>query len=96
MDPPLKLVGAPGSPYSRKLRAVLRYRRIPHHWIVRSSPSDRDIPPVPVSLIPVLVYPGEDGAHERAEIDTAVSAVQVGLIAVALVVFQMPPLTEPM
>ncbi|MEE2703623.1 MAG: glutathione S-transferase [Myxococcota bacterium] len=70
MDTPLKIVGAPGSPYSRKLRAVLRYRRIPHHWIVRNSPSDRDIPPVPVSLIPVLVYPGEDGAPERAKIDT--------------------------
>ena len=70
MDTPLKIVGAPGSPYSRKLRAVLRYRRIPHHWIVRNSPSDRDIPPVPVPLVPVLVYPAEDGAPERAKIDT--------------------------
>lgn len=70
MVTPLRLVGAPGSPYSRKLRAVLRYRRIPHYWIVRNSPSDQDIPPVPVSLIPVLVTPGESGAPDRAEIDT--------------------------
>ena len=47
---PLKLVGAPGSPYSRKLRAVLRYRRISHRWILRNSKDDRDIPPVRVPV----------------------------------------------
>ena len=38
---PLKMVGAHGSPYSRKMRAVLRYRRIPFHWIIRGSKQDR-------------------------------------------------------
>ena len=69
-DAPLVIVGAPGSPYSRKLRAVLRYRCIPHRWIVRGSRSDHDIPDVPVSLMPVLVFPGVGGAPDRAAIDS--------------------------
>ncbi len=68
LEEPIRIVGAPGSPYSRKMRAVLRYRRIPHRWIIRRSKSDRDIPNVPVDLIPVLVFPGE-GAGE-ASIDS--------------------------
>ncbi len=64
----LKLVGAYGSPYSRKLRAVLRYRRIPFRWILRGSADDVGIPPVPVALIPVLVFPGSDG--DTAMIDS--------------------------
>jgi glutathione S-transferase len=67
---PLKILGAPGSPYSRKLRAVLRYRRIPHRWIIRNSREDRDLPEVPVALMPVLVFPGESGQPDTAAIDT--------------------------
>ncbi len=67
---PLKLVGADGSPYSRKMRAVLRYRHIPHRWIVRGSREDVDIPAVPVALIPVLVFPGGGSAPDTAMIDS--------------------------
>jgi len=66
----LKLVGGYGSPYSRKMRAVLRYRQIPFRWIPRGSSQDRDIPPVPVRLIPVLVFPGEGAAADEAMIDS--------------------------
>ena len=55
----LKVVGAPGSPYTRKLRALLRYRRIPHIFVLRGGKDDVGIPDVPVGLIPVLVFPGE-------------------------------------
>jgi glutathione S-transferase len=67
---PLKLVGAHGSPYSRKMRAVLRYRRIPFRWILRGSAQDVGIPEVPVALIPVLVFPGAGGAGDEAMIDS--------------------------
>ncbi|MEE8558334.1 MAG: glutathione S-transferase N-terminal domain-containing protein [Myxococcota bacterium] len=67
---PLKLVGAPGSPYSRKMRSVLRYRRIPHHWIVRGSREDHDIPEVPVVLMPILVFPGKGSSPDTAKIDS--------------------------
>jgi glutathione S-transferase len=67
---PLRILGAPGSPYTRKLRAVLRYRRIPHHFVIRGSKDDVGAPQVPVALIPVLVFPGEDGGRETAAIDS--------------------------
>jgi glutathione S-transferase len=67
---PVEMVGSEGSPYSRKMRAVLRYRRIPFRWIIRGSKEDRDIPEVPVALIPVLVFPGDDGERDQAMIDS--------------------------
>jgi glutathione S-transferase len=67
---PLKLVGGHGSPYSRKMRAVLRYRRIPFRWIHRGSAQDVGTPEVPVALIPILVFPGARGAGDEAMIDS--------------------------
>jgi glutathione S-transferase len=70
-DPqPLLLVGAFGSPYTRKMRALLRYRRIPFRFVLRGSSEDVGIPPVPVALIPVLVFPGRDGSPPEAAIDS--------------------------
>ncbi len=66
----LKLVGAYGSPYSRKMRAVLRYRRIPFRWMPSTGHDVKDVPPVPVALIPVLVFPAERGGEPSAMIDS--------------------------
>jgi glutathione S-transferase len=51
------LVGGYGSPYSRKMRAVLRYRRIPHRWVIRGTPESEELPRPPVDLIPVVFLP---------------------------------------
>jgi glutathione S-transferase len=61
---PLRMLGVPGSPYSRKLRAVLRYRRIPHAWVLMGSPESRALPPPRVALLPQLFLRGADGTLE--------------------------------
>ena len=62
IDHPLRIVGVPGSPYSRKLRAVLRYRRIPHVWVLHGSPEARGLPQPRIPLLPQLILPGADEA----------------------------------
>jgi glutathione S-transferase len=62
-DQPVRIVGAVGSPYSRKMRAVLRYRRIPHVWINQGSPESHGLPKPRVSLLPQLIFPNRDEAR---------------------------------
>lgn len=57
-----KLYGALASPYSMKLRAVLRYRRIPHIWI-NGAQSRKVLENVKAKVIPVLEYP--DGSFRN-------------------------------
>jgi len=65
----LLIVGAPGSPYSRKLRAVLRYRRIPFVWVQAGGPESRSLPKPRVELLPQLILRGKDGVLE-ARVDS--------------------------
>ena len=69
-DHPLVLAGQYGSPYTLKMRGVLRYRHIPFRWVLRDSKWD-DIPTPPVPLIPVIVYPNDDGSHGEATVDSS-------------------------
>src|SRR5437870_8124950 len=48
------------------MRAVLRYRRVPHVWVHQGSPEARGLPPPRVALLPQLILRGPDGAPEAA------------------------------
>lgn len=61
---PIVLAGQYGSPYTLKMRGVLRYRHIPFRWMLRGSKWD-DLPPPPVAIIPVIAYPDDDGTGYR-------------------------------
>lgn len=62
MTDPIALSGAPGSPYTRKMLAVLRYRRIPYRFLPPSGPALEGLPQPKVALLPTFYLPGEDGA----------------------------------
>lgn len=58
-----RLLGGPGSPYSMKVRALLRYRHIPHVWLVPRGylSSDGELARADKKLLPVMRYP--DGGY---------------------------------
>ncbi len=59
-----RVIGANGSPYSMKLRAIMRYRRLPFDWVLR-SPADREKTEgrIKVSMVPILHIPADDTYH---------------------------------
>lgn len=59
----LELTGAPGSPYTRKMLGVLRYRRLPYSVFWGNGNIPEGYPEPKVRLLPTFFFPdGENGA----------------------------------
>ncbi len=60
MSTPYKIYGAIASPYSVKIRALMRYRHLPHIWIDEASSRAAALSNVKVPVIPVVQF--QDGS----------------------------------
>ncbi|MEQ8484132.1 MAG: glutathione S-transferase N-terminal domain-containing protein [Pseudomonadales bacterium] len=61
---PLRFRGAPGSPYSRKMLALLRYRHLPYEFLVADNAENRALPTPKVQLLPTFFLPNSAGELE--------------------------------
>ena len=58
---PYRIIGIESSPYAVKVRAVMRYRRLPHRWVARMPQFFEETRAVRPLLMPVVQYP--DGSY---------------------------------
>lgn len=64
----LAMRGSPGSPYTRKMLALLRFRRIPYRYI-QCGMGDAGLPQPKVQLVPVFYFENDAGELD-AEVDS--------------------------
>ena len=74
-EPQVTLNGVPGSPYTRKMLSLMRYRRIPYKLILASHVTSKDrvdLPKAKVSLLPTYYFPNEHGVVEAVTDSTPI------------------------
>lgn len=70
LETPLLLSGAPGSPYTRKMLALLRYRHIPYRFFLSGHDTPKTLPTPKVQLLPTF-YLKENGGEYQAAVDSS-------------------------
>src|SRR5690606_25993627 len=66
---PILLKGSPGSPYTRKMLAVLRYRGLPYRLLIGGHDQDFGLPRPRVALLPTF-YLRDDRGEIEAVVDS--------------------------
>ena len=66
---PLEMMGAPGSPYTRKMLALMRYRQIPYRLLISGSSESDAMPKAKVGLLPTFYFEDDHG-ELRATVDS--------------------------
>jgi glutathione S-transferase len=61
---PLKLKGVPGSPYTRKMLAYMRFRHIQYELLIGDQSAAMGLPEAKVGLLPTFYLPNEAGEVE--------------------------------
>lgn len=78
-DPaPYRLHGALGSPYSMKLRALMRYRRLPHIWVQDHARRQALFARVKAPVIPLLETPDGEIANDSTALTRLLEARHAG------------------
>jgi len=78
---PIALKGAPGSPYTRKMLALLRYRRIPYRFLIGMHGAAAGLPSPKVELLPTFYLPDASGALQAVVDSTPIIRRLEGEIA---------------
>ena len=61
---PLRFMGAPGSPYTRKMLAYMRYRHISYEFMLGDQSTNLGLPKPKVELLPTFYLPNDEGEIE--------------------------------